>query len=134
MAACMPASLVCAALPMALAHRQPAVGLMVHSDRGSQYASAEYQSLLQRHGLCCSMSRTGNCWDNAVMERFFLSLKIERVWQQDYANHDEAANDIADYIVGFYNSQRLHSTLGNVSPTVYELPRDKQPILVSGNY
>lgn len=102
MAPSMPASLVCAALQMALAHRQPAAGLMVHSDRGSQYASAQYQSLLTRHGVCCSMSRKGNCWANAVMERFFLSLKMERVWQRDYANHAEAANDIADYIVGFY--------------------------------
>ena len=133
MAPSMPASLVCAALQMALAHRQPAAGLMVHSDRGSQYASAEYQSLLTRHGLCCSMSRKGNCWDNSVMERFFLSLKMERVWQRDYANHAEAANDIADYIVGFYNSHRLHSTLGYLSPTAYELQREKQPILVSGN-
>ena len=133
MAPSMPASLVCAALQMALAHRQPAAGLMVHSDRGSQYASAQYQSLLTRHGVCCSMSRKGNCWDNAVMERFFLSLKMERVWQRDYANHAEAANDIADYIVGFYNSHRLHSTLGYVSPTAYELQREKQPILVSGN-
>lgn len=133
MAPSMPASLVCTALQMALAHRQPAAGLMVHSDRGSQYASAEYQSLLTRHGLCCSMSRKGNCWDNAVMERFFLSLKMERVWQRDYANHAEAANDIADYIVGFYNSHRLHSTLGYVSPTAYELQCEKQPIAVSGN-
>ena len=79
------------------------------------------------------MSRKGNCWDNAVMERFFLSLKMERVWQRDYANHTEAACDIADYIVGFYNSHRLHSTLGYLSPTKYELQREKQPILVSGN-
>ena len=133
MAPSMPASLVCAALQMALAHRQPAAGLMVHSDRGSQYASAQYQSLLTRHGVCCSMSRKGNCWDNAVMERFFLSLKMERVWQRDYANHTEAASDIADYIVGFYNSHRLHSTLGYLSPMAYELQREKQPILVSGN-
>ena len=67
------------------------------------------------------------------MERFFLSLKMELVWQRDYANHAEAANDIADYIVGFYNSHRLHSTLGYVSPTAYELQCEKQPILVSGN-
>ena len=68
------------------------------------------------------------------MERFFLSLKMERVWQRDYAIHTEAANDIADYIVGYYNSHCLHSTLGYVSPTAYELHREKQPILVSGNY
>jgi len=79
------------------------------------------------------MSRKGNCWDNAVMERFFLNLKMERVWQRDYANHAEAANDIADYIVGFYNSRRLHSTLGYLPPTEYELLHVKQPISVSGN-
>ena len=66
------------------------------------------------------MSRKGNCWDNAVMERFFLNLKMERVWQRDYANHLEAIRDITDYIVGFYNSQRLHSTLGYLSPNAYE--------------
>ena len=66
------------------------------------------------------MSRKGDCWDNAVMERFFLNLKMERVWQRDYANHTEAKVDIADYIVGFYNGIRLHSTLGYRSPTMYE--------------
>jgi len=136
MAPSMPATLVCNALQMALAQRQPKAGLIVHSDRGSQYASAEYQALLHRHGLRCSMSRKGNCWDNAVMERFFLNLKMERVWQRDYANHAEAVNDIADYIVGFYNSHRLHSTLGYQSPNAYErisASEVKQPILVSEN-
>jgi transposase InsO family protein len=71
-------------------------------------------------GLVGSMSRKGNCWDNAVMERFFLNLKMERVWHQDYANHAEATNDIADYIVGFYNSIRLHSKLGDLSPNAFE--------------
>jgi putative transposase len=66
------------------------------------------------------MSRKGNCWDNAVMERFFLNLRMERVWHKDYANHAEATNDIADYIVGFYNSTRLHSKLGNLSPNAFE--------------
>jgi putative transposase len=120
MASSMPAQLVCDALSMAIASRQPAPGLIVHSDQGSQYASAEHARLLARHGLTASMSRKGNCWDNAVMERFFLNLKMERVWQRDYANHAEARLDIADYIVGFYNSVRLHSTLGYRSPTVYE--------------
>ncbi len=69
------------------------------------------------------MSRKGNCWDNAVMERFFLNLKMERVWQHDYANHAEAQADIADYIVGFYNPIRLHSTLGYRSPCQYEQQR-----------
>ena len=120
MANAMPAALVCAALQMAIIQRNPALGLIVHSDRGTQYASGEHQTLLARHGLVGSMSRKGNCWDNAVMERFFLNLKMERVWQKDYANHAEATNDIADYIVGFYNSIRLHSKLGNLSPNAFE--------------
>ena len=120
MAPSMPAQLVCAALGMAIASRQPIPGLLVHSDRGSQYASQEHTALLSRHGLVCSMSRKGNCWDNAVMERFFLNLKMERVWQRDYANHGEAQADIADYIVGFYNATRLHSTLGYRSPAQHE--------------
>lgn len=116
----MPASLVCSALQLAIAQRQPAPGLIVHSDRGSQYASAAHQALLAKHQLVGSMSRKGNCWDNAVMERFFLNLKMERVWQRDYANHAEAMTDIADYIVGFYNSVRLHSKLGNLPPNAFE--------------
>ena len=111
------------------AQRQPAAGLIVHSDRGSQYASAAHKALLSKHGLVGSMSRKGNCWDNAVMERFFLNLKMERVWQKDYANHAEAMNDIADYIVSFYNSQRLHSKLGNLPPNAFEQKSAiKQPI------
>ena len=120
MAPTMHAELVCAALQLAIAQRQPTPGLIVHSDRGSQYASAAHQTLLARHGLVGSMSRKGNCWDNAVMERFFLNLKMERVWQRDYANHAEATSDIADYIVSFYNSVRLHSTLGNLPPNAFE--------------
>jgi transposase InsO family protein len=122
----MPATLVCAALQMAIVQRNPAQGLIVHSDRGTQYASAEHQALLTKYGLIGSMSRKGNCWDNAVMERFFLNLKMERVWQQDYANHSEAMTDVADYIVGFYNCKRLHSKLGNLSPNAYERESAKQ--------
>ena len=120
MAPQMPAALVCAALQMAIVQRNPAAGLLVHSDRGTQYASAEHQALLTKYGLLGSMSRKGNCWDNAVMERFFLNLKMERVWQKDYANHAEAMTDVADYIVGFYNCERLHSTRGNLSPNAFE--------------
>ena len=94
--------------------------MIVHTDRGSQYASAAHQALLVKHGLVGSMSRKGNCWENAVMERFFLNLKMERVWQRDYANHAEATSDIADYIVSFYNSVRLHSKLGNLPPNAFE--------------
>ena len=135
MAPNMEAELVCAALQMAMMQRKPAKGMIVHSDRGSQYASEAYQQLLAKNGLRCSMSRKGNCWDNAVMERFFLNLKMERVWRQDYANHAEATKDIADYIVAFYNNVRLHSTLGNLPPNAYEqkMADQKQPILVSEN-
>ena len=102
MSKAMPATLVCAALQMAIVQRNPAAGLIVHSDRGTQYASTEHQALLAKHGLNGSMSRKGNGWadfgfcHNAVMERFFLNLKMERVWHKDYANHTEATNDIAD--------------------------------------
>ena len=77
------------------------------------------------------MSRKGNCWDNAVMERFFLSLKMERVWHRDYANHSEAIRDITQYIVGFYNGVRLHSTLGYLSPVQFERQMAKLPIELS---
>ncbi|MGY3282487.1 putative transposase [Pseudomonas fulva] len=120
MAPHMRAELVCSAMQLAIAQRQPEPGLIAHSDRGSQYAGSDYQALLARHGMQCSMSRKGNCWDNAVMERFFLNLKMERVWRKDYANHGEAIKDITDYIVRFYNEGRLHSTLGYVSPNQYE--------------
>ena len=116
----MPAKLVCAALQMAIVQGNPDAGLIVHSDRGKPYASAEHQALLKKHGLVGSMSCKGNCWDNAVMERFFLNLKMERVWQKDYANHSEVMADVADYIVGFYNCTRLHSTLGSLSPNAFE--------------
>ena len=132
MAPHMQATLVCQALQLAIAQRQPAPGLIVHSDRGSQYASDAHRALLVKHGLVASMSRKGNCWDNSVMERFFLNLKMERVWQRDYANHAEAMSDIADYIVGFYNSVRLHSTLGNLPPNAFEQKSAiNQPIDVS---
>lgn len=120
MAPHMRSELVCSAMQLAIAQRQPGAGLIAHSDRGSQYAGAAYQALLERHGMRCSMSRKGNCWDNAVMERFFLNLKMERVWRKDYANHGEAIKDITDYIVRFYNDGRLHSTLGYLPPNQYE--------------
>lgn len=132
MAPSMPADLVCDALRMAIQQRRPAAGLIVHSDRGSQYASEQYQALLASHRFVCSMSRKGNCWDNAVAERFFLNLKMERVWQRAYANHAEAKMDVADYIVSFYNCERLHSVLGNLPPSVYERNMAaKEPIVVS---
>ena len=123
----MPAKLVCAALQMALAQRNPGAGLIVHSDRGTQCASGAYQALLTKHGLVGSMSRKGNYWDSSVMERFFLSLKMERVWQRDYANHSEAIHDVTDYIVNFYNSVRLRSKLGYLSPNAFEYKSASQP-------
>lgn len=120
MAPSLQARLVCEALRTALVIRQPKPGLIVHSDRGSQYAGDRHRRLLEAWKCVPSMSRKGNCWDNAVMERFFLSLKLERVWQRSYANPMEAQRDIADYIVNFYNTQRLHSTLGYKSPAAFE--------------
>jgi transposase InsO family protein len=132
MASTMPAELVCTALQLAICQRQPKPGLVVHSDRGSQYASHEYRDLLNRYDCIGSMSRKGNCWDNAVMERFFLNLKMERVWRQDYANFEEARCNVTDYMINFYNSQRLHSTLGYLSPNNYEAKMiTKEPIVVS---
>lgn len=120
MAPHMQASLVCDALQIAIASRNPAPGVLMHTDRGSQYASEMHSGLLKKHGFEPSMSRKGNCWDNAVTERFFLNLKMERVWRSRYANQAEAVKDVADYIVNFYNAQRLHSTLDYLSPNVYE--------------
>jgi len=132
MAPDMPADLVCSALQIAITQRNPPAGLIVHSDRGSQYASDAHRALLHRYGLLASMSRKGNCWDNAVMERFFLNLKMERVWQRDYANRAEAIRDVIEYIIGFYNNVRLHSTLGYLPPNAFELKSAaKLPITVS---
>jgi transposase InsO family protein len=114
------AALVQEALRMALGRRRPAAGLLHHSDRGSQYACSAYQAVLAAHGLCCSMSRKGDCLDNAVVERFFGSLKGERTSHRHYATRQEARDDVIDYIEMFYNSTRLHSYLGYVSPNEYE--------------
>ncbi len=116
----MTSELVKKALDMAVIHRQPSKGLLHHSDQGSQYASHTYQAELKKHGMVCSMSRKGNFWDNAVVERFFRSLKTERTNHQRYASREVARRDVVDYILMFYNSQRLHSTLGYRSPTDYE--------------
>lgn len=116
----MQSSLVKDAMAMAWWRRRPEPGAIFHSDRGSQYCSQSFQAALAGWGIRSSMSRKGNCWDNAVMERFFLSLKMERVWQRDYANHAEARLDVADYIVSFYNAIRLHSSLGYCAPAQYE--------------
>jgi putative transposase len=134
MAPSMPAKFGCDALKMAIQQGQPSPGLIAHSDRGSQYASELYQDFLTEHGFVCSMSRKGNCWDNAVAERFFLNLKMERVWQRQYANHAEAKADITDYIVGSYSCKRINSALGNLPPAVYERKMaEREPIVVSEN-
>lgn len=116
----MVAGLVCNALTMAIWQRQPKAGLLVHSDRGSQYASHVYRRLLEKHRYVGSMSRKGNCWDNAVAESFFGTLKQERVQWRHYQTREEAMADIRDYIVMHYNENRLHSSLGYVSPNDYE--------------
>ena len=113
--------LVCDALQMALWQRQPTRGqLMHHSDRGSQYASRAFRQLLERDDITGSMSRKGNCWDNAVVESFFGTLKTERVARQHYQTRDQARTDIVDYITMFYNPKRLHSALDYQSPDDFE--------------
>jgi transposase InsO family protein len=108
------------ALIMALANRIPATGLLHHSDRGSQYAATRYQRLLGEYGISTSMSRTGNCWDNACVESFFGTLKRELVYHRHDATREDAKQDIFEYIEVFYNRKRRHSTLGYVSPAEYE--------------
>lgn len=115
------AELATQALTMALWRRKPAGGLLHHSDRGIQYAAGEYQQLLADHGIVCSMSRKGNCWDNAVVESFFHTLKVELVHHRRYLTRDEARQDIFEWIEVFYNRQRRHSTLGYRSPTEFEM-------------
>lgn len=111
------------ALRMALTTRQPTAGLLHHSDRGSQYAAGSYQQLLTTHGITASMSRKGNCWDNACVESFFGTLKRELVYQRQYATRSEATQDIFEYIEVFYNRNRRHSMLGCQSPAEYEAQR-----------
>lgn len=120
MAGHMRTQLVEEALEMAVGRRRPGPGLIHHSDRGSQYAAAAYRQRLERHGLVASMSRKGDCWDNAVMERFFGSLKSEWTSSQRYITRAQARGDVVEYIEMLYNSERLHSTLG------YRTPREKE--------
>lgn len=117
----MPADLVGDALKMALEHRRPSgQELIHHSDRGVQYASDDYQQLLARHGITPSMSGKGDCYDNAMMESFWSTLKTELIYQRHYATHEEARQSIFEYIEVFYNRKRLHSSLGYVSPEAFE--------------
>jgi putative transposase len=112
--------LVVDALELAVQRRFPGEGLLAHSDRGSQYASEHYQRLLAKHGITCSMSRRGDCWDNAPMESFFASLKKELVHDADFATRATARAALVEYIEVFYNTKRRHSSLGYVSPAEYE--------------
>jgi putative transposase len=120
MSATMTAQLTIDALMMAVWRRGKPEQLLHHSDQGSQYTSEDFQRLLVAQGITCSMSRRGDCWDNAAMESFFSTLKIERVHRQRYQTRDQARADIFDYIERFYNPKRRHSTLGQVSPIEFE--------------
>lgn len=120
MQAHMKSSLVCDALRMALSARSTAPGLMIHSDRGSQYTSDAFQHLLHDHQFVASMSRKAQCWDNAVAESFFHTLKTEQVFHQHYATREEAKQAIFEYIEVFYNRQRLHSSNDYLSPEAFE--------------
>lgn len=111
---------VLAALRQALHGRRPAPGALHHSDRGSQYASGDYRALLAAHGLDVSMSRRGDCWDNAVVESFFATLKVELVHDANWETRDQAARDIFEFIEIWYNRQRRHSSLGYRTPVQYE--------------
>jgi putative transposase len=120
MSATMTAQFVTDALVMAIWRRGKPRALLHHSDRGSQYTSEQFQRLMADHGVTCSMSRSGNCRDNAAMESFFSSLKTERTARKTYRTRDEARADVFDYIERFYNTKRRHSTIGYLSPMDFE--------------
>lgn len=113
-------ALTLSALRQALGRRHPAPGLLHHSDQGKQYAAGEYQQLLRDHGVTCSMSRKGDCWDNSPMESFFASLKTELVYRERFLSRSEAQAKIFEYIEVFYNRERRHSSLGYKSPSAFE--------------
>jgi len=115
------AALVERALSMAVTQRKPGAGLLHHSDRGCQYTSEAYQRFLKEQNIQVSMSRKGNCWDNAVMERFFGTLKRECTSREHFKTHEEARTTIFEYIEAFYNRMRKHSTLGYLSPVQFEI-------------
>lgn len=113
-------ALVMMALSMALVHRQPPKGLIFHSDRGVQYASGEFRQALEKARLVASMSRRGNCYDNAVMEAFWSTLKLELIYRRQFENAAQVRQAIFDYIEVFYNRQRMHSALGYQTPADFE--------------
>jgi transposase InsO family protein len=112
--------IVLSALTMALGQRVPEPGLLQHSDRGIQYTSNDYQQALQKHGIECSLSGLGNCWDNAVVESFFATLKRELIYRYSWQTREEAASAIHEYIEVFYNRRRRHTTLDSRSPASHE--------------
>jgi putative transposase len=116
------------ALGMALARRRPPQGLLHHSDRGSQYASSAYQRRLAHAGIVCSMSRRGDCWDNAVAESFFATLKVELVHAATWETRAAARVALFDYLEVFYNGQRRHSALGYLSPRAFEQRREQEAV------
>jgi putative transposase len=118
------------ALDMALMHRKPAPGVVIHSDRGIQYASKSFRERLEKHGLIQSMSGKGNCYDNAVTETFFKTLKTELVYTEHYRTREEARNSLFEYIEVFYNRKRKHSALGYKSPVEY-LRYQQQPMVMA---
>jgi transposase InsO family protein len=119
------ASLVIAALRMALAQRRPFKPLIIHSDRGAQFASVAYRHALAQHGLLASMARKGNCYDNAFIESFWSSLKYELVYHHRFATLAEARSAVFGYIETFYNPTRLHSSLAYLSPIKFESQLNK---------
>jgi putative transposase len=120
-------SLVLSALRDALMQRKPEAGLICHSDRGSQYASGDYQELISQSGAVCSMSRKGNCYDNAPVESFFASMKKELIHRRSFATHEEARSAVFEWIAVWYNRKRRHSTLGYLSPDQFERQFSSQP-------
>jgi putative transposase len=120
MSASMTAQLVTDALLMAIWRRGKPDAVLHHSDQGSQYTSEQFRRLMDDNGVTCSMSRSGNVWDNAAMESFFSSLKTERIARKVYRTRDQARADVFDYIECFYNPKRRHSTLGYISPDDFE--------------
>ena len=122
----MRAELVGDALRMAINQRRPAPGLMFHSDRGTQYTSTEFTTLLADHDMIQSLSRPKQCWDNAVAESWFATLKLELIHRQSWATRAQARRAVFEFIEVFYNRQRLHSSLGYLSPAEYEARRIHQ--------
>ncbi len=120
----MTSDLVINALKQAITHRRPEQGLMHHSDKGCQYTSTNFQALLKENNIIASMSGTGNCYDNAAMESFFHTLKTEHIHFEHYKTREQAMRSIFEYVEVFYNRQRLHSTLGYLSPAAYEIKQN----------